>query len=77
MVKKLPEDQIKYIESLLPELRDRVQKSYEQASKMTGKAIESYGRVPDLTVPRGATEEDEKPKRTTKPRGKAKSAATK
>jgi hypothetical protein len=28
-----------------------------------------------LTIPRGATEEDEKPKRTAKPRGKARSAA--
>jgi DNA topoisomerase-1 len=77
MVKKLPEEQIKYIETLLPELRERVARSYEMASKMTGKPIESYGRLPDLTIARGGTDDDEKPKRGGKRKAAAKPAAAK
>jgi ssDNA-binding Zn-finger/Zn-ribbon topoisomerase 1 len=61
MVSKLPEEQIKYIESLLPELRARWQKSFELAAKMTGREIESYGQLPNVTVNRAAT--DDAPKR--------------
>ncbi len=61
-VKKLPEEQKQYIESLLPELRRRVQEAYERASKMTGKPPESYGTLPELTIGR-----DDSPK----PRSKA------
>jgi DNA topoisomerase-1 len=74
MVRKLSEPEIKYIESLLPELRARTQRSYELASKMTGKPVESFGRLPDLTIARDATD-DEKPKKTTRRPAKAKGAA--
>ncbi|HEX8340669.1 MAG TPA: type I DNA topoisomerase [Tepidisphaeraceae bacterium] len=71
MVKKLPPEQIKYIESLLPELRQRTQRSYELAAKITGKPVEAFGRLPDLTI---ATVPDEKPKRPPA-RGKRKPTA--
>ena len=68
MVKKLTEPEIAYIESLLPELRARTERSYALASTMTGKPAESFGRLPDLTIPRGPSEDDEKPRKA--PRGK-------
>src|SRR5690606_7149787 len=51
-VKKLPEEQKQYIETLLPELRRRVQQSYELVSKMTGKPAEGYGSLPELSISR-------------------------
>ncbi|HEX8324261.1 MAG TPA: type I DNA topoisomerase [Tepidisphaeraceae bacterium] len=52
MVNKLPEDQIKYIETLLPELQARTQKSFELGAKLTSRDIESFGKLPDLTINR-------------------------
>ncbi len=75
MVKKLSEDEIKYIETLLPELRARTERSYELASKMTGKPVESFGRLPDLTIARGGGDDDEKPKKA--PRGKGRATKVK
>ena len=57
-VKKLTEEQKVYIESLLPELRRRTQEAYERVGKMTGKPADSYGSLPELTIPR----EEAKPK---------------
>ncbi|HEY0009491.1 MAG TPA: type I DNA topoisomerase, partial [Tepidisphaeraceae bacterium] len=66
MVRKLPPDQITYIESLLPELRARTENAYQLAHKMTGKPIETFGRLPDLTLPREEpAEEKKKPVRRT------------
>ncbi|MEM8875177.1 MAG: type I DNA topoisomerase [Planctomycetota bacterium] len=77
MVKKLEEEQIKYIESLLPELKDRVEKSHELAAKLTDKPADSFGRLPSLVIPR----EEKKPakKKTAKKATKktAKKAAKK
>ena len=52
MVKNLPEDQIAYIEAKLPELRAGIAANRELAAKMTGKDPESFGRLPELTIPR-------------------------
>jgi DNA topoisomerase I len=49
-VKKLTPEQAAEVEQLLPELRRRVQKSYEMASAMTGRPIESYGALPPETI---------------------------
>ncbi len=46
MVKKLPQEQVDYINSLLPELRKRVEESHHLVSKMTGKPADSYGPLP-------------------------------
>ncbi|MEL7239673.1 MAG: DNA topoisomerase, partial [Planctomycetota bacterium] len=43
MVKKLDEDKIKYIETLLPELKTRVDEARTLVAKMTGKDPESFG----------------------------------
>ena len=51
-VRKLPEDQKRYIEGLLPELRKRTEEAYKLVSKMTGKPPESYGALPDLELPK-------------------------
>ncbi|MGN6724866.1 MAG: type I DNA topoisomerase, partial [Tepidisphaeraceae bacterium] len=69
MVSKLPEEQIKYIESLLPELRARTQRSYELGAKLTGRPIDSFGKLPELTIDRKAVEE--KPKKKAPARSKA------
>ena len=49
-VKKLTPEQATEVESLLPELRRRVQKSYEQGAAMTGRPIESYGSLPPESI---------------------------
>ena len=54
MASKLTDEQVTYIETLLPELRARVEKSYQQAAQMTGKPIESFGKLPDLKLNRAA-----------------------
>ena len=46
MVKKLPADQLDYVNSLLPELRKRVEESHHLVSKMTGKPADSFGPLP-------------------------------
>ena len=51
-VKKLDEEQKRYIETLLPELRRRVQASFELVSKMTGKPSTGYGQLPELHISR-------------------------
>ena len=70
-VKKLTEEQKKYVETLLPELRRRTQEAYELVSKMTGKPAESYGSLPELEVPR------EEPKPAKKKKVAKKKAAKK
>ena len=83
MVKKLPEDQIKYIETQLPELRSRVDEARSLVAKMTGKDEESYGKLPDLEVPREAPKKKVAKKKTAKKAAKkstkksAKKASTK
>ena len=75
-VRKLPEEQKLYIESLLPELRKRTEEAYKLVSKMTGKPPESYGQLPDLEVPR----EEPKPaakKKVAKKKKAAKKVAAK
>ncbi len=72
MVKKLSEEEIKHIESHLPELRRRTQTAYEQAAKMTGKPVESFGRLPDLTIARTEATDTDKPKKKAPARKKAK-----
>ena len=67
MVSKLPEDQIKYIETLLPELRARTQKSYELGAKLTGREVESFGKLPELTINRGPEPAAKKPVARRKP----------
>ena len=54
MASKLTDEQATYIETLLPELRTRVEKSYNQAALMTGKPAESFGKLPELTLNRAA-----------------------
>jgi len=56
MMSKLTDDEVKYIETQLPELHARTKRSYELASKLTGKPIETFGRLPDLTITRAAPE---------------------
>ena len=63
MVSKLPEDQIKYIETLLPELKARTEKSFELGAKLTGKPVDSFGKLPDLTINRAAPAPAKKPTR--------------
>ena len=77
MVGKMTDEQVAYIETLLPELRDRTQKSYEMAQKMTNKPLEAYGRLPDLKITRtapAASKDEAKPK-TIRRRKKAPTAA--
>ncbi|GIW76764.1 MAG: DNA topoisomerase 1 [Phycisphaerae bacterium] len=57
MLKNLTPEQIRTIEKLLPELRKRVQESFEQASRMTGKPVESFGRLPQLQIVSETTDE--------------------
>ena len=66
LVKGLTEEQIQYVESLLPELRDRVQKSHELAAKMTGKPADSYGKLPSTEVTRAAPAKKKTAKKATK-----------
>ena len=49
-VKKLTPEQAVEVESHLPELRRRVQKSYEQGAAMTGRLIETYGALPAESI---------------------------
>ncbi|MGC4031516.1 MAG: hypothetical protein QM754_07250 [Tepidisphaeraceae bacterium] len=67
MVNKLSEEQIKYIETLLPELRARTEKSFELGAKLTGKPVESFGKLPDLTVNRAPEPAAKKPAARRKP----------
>lgn len=62
MVKNLTPEQIRTIDKLLPELRKRVQESFEQASRMTGKPIESFGRLPPLQIVSETTDTPEAPR---------------
>ncbi|MBC7784697.1 MAG: type I DNA topoisomerase, partial [Burkholderiales bacterium] len=61
MVRKLSEDEIKYIETLLPELRARTQRSFELGAKLTGRPVDSFGPLPELTIARTGTDAEEKP----------------
>lgn len=62
MVKKLTSEQIQVVEKLLPELRRRVEESFEQASRMTGKPVESFGRLPELQINSEASDEPKPPR---------------
>jgi DNA topoisomerase-1 len=64
MVKKLPADQLEYVNSLLPELRKRVEESHHMVAKMTGKPHDSFGPLPVDHVE--AEPEKPKKKKTTK-----------
>jgi DNA topoisomerase-1 len=74
-VKGLPEEQIVYLESLLPELKERVQKSYDLAAKMTGKPAESFGKLPALEIVRAEPKKPAKKKKTTKKKAAKKAPA--
>ena len=62
MVKKLPPEQVEYVNSLLPELRKRVEESHRLVAKMTGKPADSFGPLPTDHV----EAEAEKPKKAKK-----------
>ena len=46
MARKLPPDQLEYLNTLLPELRKRVEESHRLVAKMTGKPADSFGPLP-------------------------------
>jgi DNA topoisomerase-1 len=46
LVRKLPQDQLDYVNGLLPELRKRVEESHHLVAKMTGKPADSFGPLP-------------------------------
>ncbi len=74
MVKKLPPDQLEYLNSLLPELRRRVEESHHLVAKMTGKPADGFGPLPVDHV----EAEPDKPKKAKKTVKKAaKKTATK
>ncbi len=70
MVKKLPQEQVDYINTLLPELRKRVEESHHLVAKMTGKPADSYGPLPTEHV----EAEPEKPKKKAAKKSVKKSA---
>ncbi|MEM7809084.1 MAG: DNA topoisomerase, partial [Planctomycetota bacterium] len=73
MVRKLPKDQLDYINTLLPELRKRVEESHHLVSKMTGKPADSYGPLPVEHI----EFEPEKPKKKKAAKKTAKKTAKK
>jgi DNA topoisomerase-1 len=73
MVRKLPKDQLDYVNTLLPDLRKRVEESHHLVAKMTGKPADGFGPLPtDHIEP-----EPDKPKAAKKAKKSSKKAAKK